>query len=134
MRDGEHTIEESRPLDIKEYTSYLKHQCKRKPKTINKYIAALKVFFAFLFSEDVVKDNPMTHTKIETTAHAIGVNQTKWLTKEEQNRFISYVQLEPNEFKRMRNGTQVPSTTIYLQFKPSDLFSRFPYLPSATFG
>lgn len=45
----------------------------------------------------------MTRIKIETLAHTIGANQTKWLTKEEQERFISYMQLEPNEFKRLRN-------------------------------
>ncbi|MCA1202401.1 tyrosine-type recombinase/integrase [Priestia flexa] len=102
-RDGNYNIEETRPIDIKEYTSYLKHQCKRKPTTINKYIAALKVFFAFLFAQGMVKNNPMTRIKIETLVHAIGANLTKWLTKEEQDRFISYVQLEPNEFKRLRN-------------------------------
>ena len=102
-RDGDYIIEETRPIDIKEYTSYLKHQCKRKPATINKYIAALKVFFAFLFDKGFIKDNPMTRIKIEKLEHAIGINQTKWLTKEEQDRFISYVQLETNEFKRLRN-------------------------------
>ncbi|WP_230199719.1 site-specific integrase [Bacillus andreraoultii] len=44
---GDYNIDETRPIDIKEYTSYLKHQCKRKPATINKYIAALKVFLLF---------------------------------------------------------------------------------------
>lgn len=102
-RDGGYNVEETRPIDIKEYTSYLKHQCKWKPATINKYIAALKVFFAFLLSKGEIKDNPMTRIKIEALHYAIGANQTKWLTKEEQDRFISYVQLEPNEFKRLRN-------------------------------
>ncbi|WP_143414907.1 tyrosine-type recombinase/integrase [Geobacillus sp. E263] len=103
QRDGEYIIEETRPIDIKEYISYLKHQCKRKPATINKYIVALKVFFAFLLSSGIIKDNPMTRIKVEKLDYANGANQTKWLTKEEQDRFISYVQLEPNEFKRLRN-------------------------------
>lgn len=102
-RDGEYIIEETRPIDIKEYTSYLKYQCKRKPATINKYIASLKVFFAFLFDQGLVKDNPMTRIKIESLEYANSANETKWLTKEEQDRFISYVELEPNEFKRLRN-------------------------------
>jgi integrase/recombinase XerC len=102
-RDGDYIIEETRPIDIKEYTTYLKHQCKRKPATINKYIAALKVFFAFLFDKGLVKDNPMTRIKMETLEYANGTNEAKWLTKEEQDRFISYAQLEPNEFKRLRN-------------------------------
>lgn len=103
QRDGDYIIEETRPIDIKEYTSYLKHQYKRKPATINKYIAGLKVFFAFLTSEGVIKDNPMPRIKIEKLEYAGSANQTKWLTKEEQYRFISYVQLETNEFKRLRN-------------------------------
>lgn len=101
--EGEYIIEETRPIDIKEYTSYLKHQCKRKPTTINKYIAALKVFFAFLLSQGLMKDNPMTRIKIEKLEHAMSVSETKWLSKEEQDCYISYVQLEPNEFKRLRN-------------------------------
>jgi integrase/recombinase XerC len=63
----------------------------------------LKVFFAFLLSSGIIKDNPMTRIKVEKLDYANGANQTKWLTKEEQDRFISYVQLEPNEFKRLRN-------------------------------
>lgn len=102
-RDGDYIIEEIRPIDIKEYTSYLKHQCKRKPATVNKYIAALKVFFAFLFDKGFIKDNPMTRIKIEKLEHATGIDETKWLSKEEQDRYISYVQLEQNEFKRLRN-------------------------------
>lgn len=102
-RDSDYIIEETQPIDMKEYTSYLKHQCKRKPATINKYIAALKVFFAFLFSQGLIKDNPMTRIKIEKLEQANGVNETKWLSKEEQDRYISYVQLEPNEFIRLRN-------------------------------
>jgi integrase/recombinase XerC len=102
-RDGAFTIEESRPVDIKEYISYLKHQCKRKPTTINKYIAALKVLFAFLVTQGVIKDNPMTRIKNEKLEFVNIATQPKWLTKEEQDRFISHVQLEPNEFKRLRN-------------------------------
>lgn len=96
-------IEETHPVDVKEYISYLKHQCKRKPATINKYIAALKVFFSYLTEVGLVKDNPMTRIKMEKIEYAQGSSQTKWLTKEEQERFISYVELEKNEFKRLRN-------------------------------
>lgn len=102
-RDGTYIIKGTRPIDIKEYISYLKHQCKRKPATINKYIAALKVFFAFLLEKGIVKDNPMTRIKIEKVDYSSSADKTKWLTKEEQDRFISYVQLESNEFKRLRN-------------------------------
>src|SRR5690606_33205034 len=95
--------EETRPVDVKEYISYLKHQCKRKPATINKYIAALKVFFSYLTEIGLIKDNPMNRIKMEKIEYAQSSSQTKWLTKEEQERFISYVELEKNEFKRLRN-------------------------------
>lgn len=39
--------------------------------------------------------------KIRSTEQTKGVN--KWLTKEEQQRFISYVELEKNDFKCLRN-------------------------------
>jgi site-specific recombinase XerD len=103
QREGNVAIKETRPIDIKEYISYLKHQCKRKPATINKYIAALKVFFTYLNETGVIKDNPMTRIKMEKLQYAQNSNQTKWLNKEEQERFISYVELEKNEFKRLRN-------------------------------
>ncbi len=45
----------------------------------------------------------MTRIKIESLKYANSSNETKWLTKEEQDCFISYVQLEQNEFKRLRN-------------------------------
>jgi|HigsolmetaAR203D_1030402.scaffolds.fasta_scaffold03613_8 integrase/recombinase XerC len=43
----------------------------------------------------------MARIKIEKLEYANGANQIKWLTKEELDRFIGYVQLEPNEFKRL---------------------------------
>lgn len=94
QREGNIIIEETRPVDVKEYISYLKHQCKRKPATINKYIAALKIFFSYLTETGLIKDNPMNRIKMEKIEYAQSSSQTKWLTKEEQERFISYVELE----------------------------------------
>jgi len=97
-------MDEVKPIDVKEFVSYLKHTLNRSQATINKTIASLKTFFSFLADQGVVRDNPMTRIKIQkvqTTDRYKG--NSKWLTKEEQARFISYVELERNEMKRLRN-------------------------------
>ncbi|GAB6181782.1 tyrosine recombinase XerC [Desulfotomaculum defluvii] len=101
---GHRRIEESKPIDIKEFLSYLKHTLNRSQATINKGIAALKTFFSFLAGQGIVRDNPMTRIKIQKVQQTDKLKgTTKCLTKEEQSRFISYVELEKNEFKRLRN-------------------------------
>ncbi|MED1794987.1 tyrosine-type recombinase/integrase [Brevibacillus nitrificans] len=84
----------------------MKHTLNRKQATINKAIASLKTFFAYLADNGVVKDNPMTRIKIQKVESYDKVGEkgiSKWLTKEEQDRYIDYVDLEKNEFKRLRN-------------------------------
>lgn len=101
---GKADISTVKPIDIKEYIGYLKHHLNRSQATINKSIAALKTYFNYLSEHGYIKDNPMTRIKIQKvqqSEQSKGV--TKWLTKQEQQRFISYVELEKNEFKRLRN-------------------------------
>jgi site-specific recombinase XerD len=97
---------EIKPINVKEYLGYMKHTLNRKQATINKTIASLKTFFSYLAENGQVTDNPMTRIKIQkvqTTDKVGEKDTTKWLTKEEQDRYISYVELEKNEFKRLRN-------------------------------
>lgn len=102
--NGHQQLEEVKPIDVKEYVSYLKHTLNRSQATINKTIAALKTFFSFLADQGAVGDNPMTRIKIHKVQQTDRFKDTtKWLTKEEQSRFISYVELEKNEMKRLRN-------------------------------
>lgn len=99
-------LKEIKPIDIKEYLGYMKHTLNRKQATINKTTASLKTFFSYLTENGLVLNNPMTRIKIQKvqTSDKVGEKETiKWLTKEEQDRFISYVELEKNEFKRLRN-------------------------------
>jgi len=101
---GNTYILQAKPIDIKEYLGYMKHHLNRSPATINKTIAALKTYFSYLSNQGYITDNPMTRIKIQKvrpSEQVKGVN--KWLTKEEQQRFISYVELEKNELKRLRN-------------------------------
>ncbi|TMN21866.1 tyrosine-type recombinase/integrase [Lentibacillus cibarius] len=99
------TINQIKPIDIKEYLNYLRHQRNRSQATINKYTAALKSFFKYLEDQGTVQANPASRIKIQRinrTDHIYN-NKEKWLTKEEQERFISYLDLEQSEFKRLRN-------------------------------
>lgn len=101
---GKKELADVKPIDIKEFISYLKHRQNRSQATINKTTAALKTYFGYLSENGYIADNPVTRIKIQKvqqSQQSKGV--TKWLTKEEQQRFITYVELEKNEFKRLRN-------------------------------
>ncbi|UOE75826.1 tyrosine-type recombinase/integrase [Parageobacillus thermoglucosidasius] len=104
--EGHTDLSQVKPVAIKEYISYMRNTLNRKQATINKSIASLKTFFAYLVDNEIIKDNPMTRIKIQKVqaTETIGEKDvSKWLTKEEQEKFISYVELEKNEFKRLRN-------------------------------
>jgi site-specific recombinase XerD len=100
---GHQDMNQVKPIDVKEYVSYLRNTLNRKQTTINKQLAALKTFFAYLAEHGHVSDNPMTRIKLQRVQASDTGDGNKWLTKEEQERFISYVELERNEFKRLRN-------------------------------
>ena len=101
---GKTTITEIKPIDIKDFLGYLKHTLNRKQTTINKAIAGLKTYFLYLVEQGFISDNPMTRIKIQKLPFSNQFkDSSKWLTKEEQDRFISYLELEKNEFKRLRN-------------------------------
>ena len=103
---GYDTLSKVKPIEIKEYVAFMKHTINRKQATINKSIAALKTFFSYLADSGLVHDNPMTRIKIQKVqaSESLGEkNVIKWLTKMEQERFMIYVELERNNFMRLRN-------------------------------
>ncbi|MED4785243.1 tyrosine-type recombinase/integrase [Brevibacillus choshinensis] len=101
---GNEELSQVKPIDIKEFISYLKHIKNRKQTTINKSIASLKTFFSYLVEYNYVHDNPMIRIKIQKVQSTDKLKETmKWLSKEEQDRFTSYVDLEKNANKRLRN-------------------------------
>lgn len=103
---GHNVFSNVKPIEVKEYIGYMKHTLNRKQATINKTIASLKTFFTYLTEKGKTHDNPMTRIKIQKVQASDRVGEkevSKWLTKEEQVRIISYVELEKNEFKRLRN-------------------------------
>lgn len=105
---GKNNMNEVKPIEVKEYIGYMKHTLNRKQATINKTIASLKTFFGYLVELNQIQDNPMTRIKILKVQATDKVGEkevSKWLTKEEQTKFIDYVELEKNEFKLLRNLT-----------------------------
>jgi site-specific recombinase XerD len=103
---GHTDLSQVKAVTIKEFISYMQNTLNRKQATINKSIASLKTFFTYLIDNEIIKDNPMTRIKIQKVQATETVGEkdvSKWLTKEEQEKFISYVELEKNEFKRLRN-------------------------------
>lgn len=101
---GHQQMVEVKPINVKEFVGYLKHTRNRSQATINKTVASLKTFFSYLADQGIVRDNPMTRIKIQKIQPSESVKgTTKWLTREEQSRFVSYVELEKNEMKRLRN-------------------------------
>ena len=110
-----------KPIDIKEYLSFLRHHEDRAQATINKATAALKAYFKYLLENKHIQDNPMTRIKIQKiqlSAENKGV--MKWLTRQEQERFISYVDLEKNEFKRLRN-LAITDLMLYVGLRVSEV-------------
>ncbi|KRE94905.1 integrase [Paenibacillus sp. Soil766] len=102
----EKPLSEIKPIEIKEYIGYMKHTLNRKQATVNKATASLKTYFVYLANNGEISDNPMTRIKIQKVQSSEQIGETgvsKWMTKEEQDRFISYLDLEKNEFKRLRN-------------------------------
>lgn len=98
----ENKLIKAKPIDIRNYITYLRHERRIAPSTINKYIASLKSFYAYLTEQELIKNNPMEQIKRISFTH-ISTNNNKWLSPLEQDKFISYAELEPNEWLRIRN-------------------------------
>ncbi|RYD01718.1 hypothetical protein N752_29520 [Desulforamulus aquiferis] len=58
-------IAKIKPIDIKDYISYLKHRLQRRQSTINKSIACLKTYFSYLIRRKLIANNPMINIKIQ---------------------------------------------------------------------
>lgn len=91
-----------RPVDITEYLSELRHKRRLSPRTVNKYIAGLSSFFTFLHKKNYIKINPMARVRRVSVADSYS-EESRWLTPTEQERFLTYAELETNEWLRIRN-------------------------------
>ncbi len=118
---GETYITAIKPLTIKDFISFEKHQQKKSQASINRHIAALKSFFAFLADQGYISDNPMTRIKLQKIRHDVKTDgSVKWLNKAEQDKFIGYVDLERNVLKRIRN-LAIIDLMLYAGFRVSEV-------------
>lgn len=99
---GSDQLTDVRPVHVKEYIAYLRHEKRLSPATVNKYIAGLNSFFSFAVETGAVSLNPMKRVRRVTVADSDG-GRVKWLSPSEQERFLSYVELETSEWLRTRN-------------------------------
>ncbi|MDV6378217.1 tyrosine-type recombinase/integrase [Sporosarcina sp. GW1-11] len=99
---SEQEVLNAKPIMIKEYITYLRHEKGLSAVTVNKYIAALKSFYSYIEGTGTLKLNPTTRLKGIPVSDAF-LDKAKWLSAAEQERFMAYAELEQNEWLRTRN-------------------------------
>ncbi|PID02469.1 integrase [Sporosarcina sp. P2] len=99
---SEHEVLNAKPITIKEYITYLRHEKGLSAVTVNKYIAALKSFYSYIEETSTLMMNPTTRLK-GIPVSDVFLDKTKWLSVAEQERFMMYAELEQNEWLRTRN-------------------------------
>lgn len=92
----------AKPIDIRNYITYLRHNRRLAPSTVNKYIASLKSFYYFLSDQGVIANNPMEQIKRISFSN-VSTTNNKWLSPIEQEKFLNYATLEKSEWLRTRN-------------------------------
>lgn len=92
----------AKPIDIRNYITYLRHERRMAPSTVNKYIASLKSFYHFLSDQEVIATNPMEQIKRVSFSN-ISTNHNKWLSPIEQDKFLNYAALESSNWLQIRN-------------------------------
>ncbi|MED4731997.1 phage integrase N-terminal SAM-like domain-containing protein [Aneurinibacillus migulanus] len=75
LQGNDTSIEQVKPIDVKEYLSFLRHTENKSQATINKATAGLITFFAWLVDNDIVKDNLMTRIKIQKVQASDEINK-----------------------------------------------------------
>lgn len=97
-------------IEIRDYKNYLKNVKKNKNgtelaiSTINNTLESLKTYFRYLQETNQRIDNPLDHIKIQKVQ---GNVQPKWLTRNEKNTLLRYIESEEmkakNPWKFYRN-------------------------------
>lgn len=100
--DSTDALINAKPIDIRNYITYLRHNRRLAPSTVNKYIASLKSFYYFLSDQGVIANNPMEQIKRISFSN-VSTTNNKWLSPIEQEKFLNYATLEKSEWLRTRN-------------------------------
>lgn len=73
--------------------------------TVHKRMASLKSFWNFLMEKNLVEQNPLGEVQLKQTASP--PQSHSWLSKEEEERLLTQIGLEKNDWKRIRNRCMV---------------------------
>ncbi|WOV84728.1 tyrosine-type recombinase/integrase [Sporosarcina jeotgali] len=100
---SEDKVLSAKPITIKDYITHLRHEKMLSAVTVNKYIAALKSLYIYVEDSGRLKLNPMIRIKRIAVSENFS-EDNKWLSYKEQDRFLAFAELEPNEWLRIRNA------------------------------
>lgn len=102
LEHSEVTLEVDRitSIHLMDYRSYLMNNLNQKPSSVNRTIAALKTFFQWAVEANIITKNPAKKIKMKRVQQNIA---PKWLTDQEQNRFLNVLETERNELKQARD-------------------------------
>lgn len=93
--------EEITALDLQDWRSFLQTVKGYSPTTINKQIAAIKTYWAFLTDRELTKVNPTRTLKMKRSSV---VNLApRWLSRQEQAKLLHEIEKEKRDWKRTRD-------------------------------
>lgn len=116
------------PLDLHDWKSYMETVRRYSPSTVNKHVAAIKKFWAFLIEEELATVDPTR--KVKTKRSSVLSMAPRWLTRKEQAKLFHRIEKEKREWKRARdlaiahsmiNGGLRISETAALELEDIDL-------------
>lgn len=93
--------EEVTALDLQDWRSYLQTVKGYSPATINKQIAAIKSYWAFLTDQELTEVNPTRKLKMKRSSV---VNLApRWLSRHEQAKLLHEIEKEKRDWKKKRD-------------------------------
>lgn len=99
--DNEMNLDDVTALDLHDWVAYMRTVERLAPATINKRIAALKVYWAYLVDTGISTLDPTRKLRMKRISNL--EQSPRWLTRREQDRLIHTVSKEKNTWKRSRN-------------------------------
>lgn len=87
--------------DLHDWISFMQTVEKLAPATINKRIAAIKVYWSFLTTYGFSMLNPAAKVKMKRIS--VLDLSPKWLTRNQQDKLLHQIEKEKGEWKRVRN-------------------------------
>ncbi|WP_028778619.1 tyrosine-type recombinase/integrase [Shimazuella kribbensis] len=106
--------------DLHDWVSYMQTIERLAPATINKRVAAIKVYWSFLVQHDYSTLDPTQKVRMK---HISPLEQApRWLTRTKQDKFLHRVEKEKNPWKRARN-LAIVQTMLQAGLRTSEVVS-----------